>query len=129
MKTPVSAPSPAKRILLVEDDAIIATLTAETLQSMGHAVCAIAASEADAVSAAIRERPDLLIVDAHLIQGSGVAAVRRILLNGPVPHIFMSGDALGALELDASAILLRKPFQEKDLARAIVLAFAVPPIA
>ena len=115
------------RIVLVEDDAIIATLTAETLQSMGHEVCAIAASEADAVCAAARERPDLLIVDAHLTEGSGLAAVRRILLKGPVPHIFISGDVLSAEQLDASAILLQKPFQEKDLARAIVQAFAAPP--
>ena len=116
------------RILLVEDDAIIASLTAETPESMGHEVCAIAANEADAVSAAARERPDLLIVDAHLNEGSGVAAVRRILLNGPVPHIFISGDVLSAEQLDASAILLQKPFQENHLARAILQAFAILPI-
>jgi CheY-like chemotaxis protein len=111
------------RILLVEDDAIIAVLTAETLQSMGHEVCTVA-NEADAVSAAARERPDLLIVDAHLSEGSGLNAVRRILLNGPVPHIFVSGDVLSAEQLNPSAILLQKPFQEKDLARAISQAFA-----
>lgn len=111
------------RILLVEDDAIIATLIAETLESMGHEVCAIAANEADAVTAADRERPDLLIVDAHLDQGSGLAAVRTILLDGPLPHIFISGDVLGPDQLDARAILLQKPFQERDLARAIAAAF------
>lgn len=116
------------RILLVEDDAIIATLTAETLQSMGHEVCAIAATETEAVAAAARERPDLLIVDAHLNEGSGLSAVRQILLDGPVPHIFISGDVLSAEQLDASAILLQKPFQETDLAQAIQRAFSRPPV-
>ncbi len=112
------------RILLVEDDAMIAPLLAETLADMGHEVCGIADCEEEAVSMAARDRPDLLIVDGHLDAGSGLGAVRRILLNGPVPHIFISGDAISAENLGPGALALQKPFQDADLERAIRQALA-----
>jgi DNA-binding response OmpR family regulator len=67
----------ALRVLVVEDDALIAMLLSELLAGMGHDVCATAASEAEAVIAAIRYDPDLMIVDAGLGRGSGVSAVER----------------------------------------------------
>src|ERR1700719_4544619 len=56
----------ALRVLVIEDDALIAMLLSELLAGMGHDVCATAATEADAVTAATRHRPDLMIVDARL---------------------------------------------------------------
>ena len=69
----------ALRVLVIEDDALIAMLLSELLASMGHDVCAIAASEVEAVSAATRYDPVLMIVDARLGRGSGVSAVEEIL--------------------------------------------------
>ena len=83
----------ALRVLVVEDDALIAMLLSELLAGMGHDVCATAASEAEAVIAATRYDPDLMIVDARLGRGSGVSAVEQILRAGPVAHVFVSGDA------------------------------------
>src|SRR3954462_9634135 len=60
----------ALRVLVVEDDALIAMLLTELLAGMGHDVCATAATEAEAVIAATRYRPDLMIVDAGLASGS-----------------------------------------------------------
>ena len=84
----------ALRVLIVEDEAIIAMLFADLLVAMGHEVCAIEATEAGAVAAAVRCRPDLMIVDAHLLEGSGASAVAVILRAGFVPHVFVSGDPL-----------------------------------
>ena len=78
----------ALRVLVVEDDALIAMLLSELLAGMGHDVCATAASEAEAVIAATRYDPDLMIVDARLGRGSGVSAVEQILRAGPVAHVF-----------------------------------------
>ena len=47
----------ALRVLVIEDDAIIAMLLSELLTGMGHGICAIAATEAEAVIAATRYRP------------------------------------------------------------------------
>jgi two-component system, response regulator PdtaR len=73
----------ALRVLIIEDDALIAMLLAELLAGMGHDVCASAATEAEAVIAATRYGPDLMIVDAGLGRGSGVSAVEEILRAGP----------------------------------------------
>ena len=105
------------RILLVDDDALIGTLLAEMLEEMGHVVCGIEATEAGAVRAALRDRPDLMIVDARLREGSGLAAVETILRTTAIPHIFMSGDRLP--DGRGRAVILRKPFMDRDLADAI----------
>jgi CheY-like chemotaxis protein len=112
----------ADRVLVVEDDAVIAVLLSEVLAGMGHDVCAIEATEADAVAAAGRCRPDLMIVDARLGEGSGVAAVEEILRSGFVPHVFVSGDALSVRALRPGALVIQKPYREADLARAIQCA-------
>jgi CheY-like chemotaxis protein len=51
----------ALRVLVVEDDALIATLLSQLLAGMGHDVRATAATEAEAVVAASRYKPDLMI--------------------------------------------------------------------
>jgi CheY-like chemotaxis protein len=61
------------RVLVVEDDAIIAELFEELLGLMGHQVCASAATEAEAIDAAARCNPDLIIVDERLGKGSGAS--------------------------------------------------------
>jgi CheY-like chemotaxis protein len=72
----------ALRVLVIEDDALIAILLAELLASMGHDVCATAATAAEAVNAATRYDPDLMIVDAGLGRESGVSVVEEILTPG-----------------------------------------------
>jgi CheY-like chemotaxis protein len=107
------------QILVVEDDSLIAMLLVETLAELGHCVCAVEATEAGAVTAALRCRPDLIIVDAQLIGGSGVSAIDEIIRNGFVPHLFISGDIKKIMELKPGAVAIEKPFHEPELVRAI----------
>jgi CheY-like chemotaxis protein len=116
----------AHRVLIVEDDALLGVYLAELLIGMGHEICAIEATEADAVSAAAQRGPDLMIVDARLHDGSGVAAVEEILRKGFVPHVFVSGDISSIRSSRPGAVVLQKPFRESDLARAIQRALAAP---
>ncbi len=117
----------ALRILVVEDEGTIAMLLAEVLVGMGHEVCAVAASEAEAVAAAARSKPDLMIVDARLGNGSGISAVEKILRAGFIPHVFVSGDAPRVRVLRPGAVAIQKPFREADLARAIRHALDAAP--
>ena len=110
------------RVLLVEDDPRIAPLLAETLTNLGYEVCGIETTEAGAVAAAARHRPDLMIVDVILAEGTGPAAMARITQAAPVPHLFMSGRSQDAAM--PGEVLLSKPFREADLVRAIGLALA-----
>jgi CheY-like chemotaxis protein len=94
-------------------------LLADVLAEMGHDVCAIEATEANAVAAAVRCKPDLMIVDARLGDGSGVSAVKEILRAGFVPHVFVSGETSSIQAQRPDAVVIQKPFREPDLARAI----------
>ncbi len=115
----------ALSILIVEDDALIGMLLAEMLEAMGHDVCAIEVTESDAVRAAIRYRPHLMIVDARLGEGSGVAAVTEILRTRFIPHVFVSGDISAVQALSPGAIMMQKPYREADLTRAIERALGM----
>jgi two-component system, response regulator PdtaR len=113
------------RVLIVEDDAIIGLLLQETIEALGHSVCGIANTEADAVAQADRFQPDLMIIDASLRSGSGVSAIETIERTRRIPHIFVTGDARKVRALRPDAIVLEKPFFEGDLATAIERALAV----
>ena len=108
------------RILIVEDDAMICDLLAELLASLGHVVCGIETTEAGAVEAAGRERPDLIIADVTLKAGSGVRAIEQILRTGPVAHVFMSGN-----RLPRGYEALLKPFRPAELVEAMSRAVRV----
>ena len=101
----------ALRTLVVEDDAMIGGLLAETLEGLGHTVCAVESNLANMVAAASHWRPDLMIVDVGLGEASGIAAVKEILGSGFVPLVFVMGDALGSSSPGPDTILIRKPFR------------------
>jgi len=107
------------RVLVVEDDTITGMLLGELLTSMGYDVCGIESTEANAVTAAARCRPDLMIVDVRLGDGSGVSAVEEILRAGPLSHVFVSGDISGVQALTPGTVIIQKPYRELDLAQAI----------
>jgi CheY-like chemotaxis protein len=120
-----SEPMQALRVLVVEDDPMIGMLLAEMLESMGHDVCAIETTEAAAVTAAAQYKPDLMIVDARMGDGSGVSAVDKILRTGFVPHLFMSGNISKVKALRPDAVVIEKPFREPELTRAMQRALDI----
>jgi two-component system, response regulator PdtaR len=112
-------------ILVVEDDALIAALLAELLVRMGHRICAIEATEADAVAAAFLHRPQMMIVDVILGSGSGVAAMDEISHTASIPHVFVSGDVSALRILRPNAITLQKPYRPAELSGAMQRALAM----
>jgi CheY-like chemotaxis protein len=119
----------ALRILVVEDDALIAMLLADLLTEMGHEICAIEGTEVTAVAAAARCRPHLIIADARLGDESGIAAVDEILCSGPVPHVFISGEPVWVQSLRPGSVVVPKPFREADLTRAMQRALDAAVVA
>jgi CheY-like chemotaxis protein len=107
----------ALSVLIVEDDAMIGQTLAEILENMGHRVCAIVATEDEAVADAMRHQPGLMLVDLNLQEGNGISALDRILKNDPKPCVVMSGAPIQAGRPNAT--VLRKPFTKQDLAQAI----------
>ena len=114
----------ALRTLIVEDDAMIGGLLAETLEGLGHGVSAVESNVENAVATASRCRPDLMIVDVGLGEASGIAAVKEILSSSFVPYVFVTGSALSGLSLGPDTVLIRKPFRVSDLDQAIQRALS-----
>jgi two-component system, response regulator PdtaR len=112
------------RVLIVEDEAMIAMLLAEVLREMGHEVCAIAPTEDAAVAAAVRHRPNLIIVDEWLRHGSGMAAMAKINRSGHVAHVFVTGDPSIGRSLGPDMIAVQKPFTIPELVKAVQGALA-----
>lgn len=114
------------RILVVEDEGIVAFLLAQILESMGHEVCGIENDKAGAIAAAKRCKPDLMIVDDRLGRDSGLTVIETILLDGSMPHVFVSGDVSRIRSSRPLAVVLEKPFFEADLEQAIRRALPQP---
>jgi two-component system, response regulator PdtaR len=121
------APGPLKparglRVLIIEDEGMIAELYAEVLVGLGHGPCAIARTEDEAVCAAEVCKPDIMLVDYNIIGGSGVGAVRRILATQDIPYILTSGERFEDHAAPRAPAYLQKPFNEQQLIAAISLA-------
>lgn len=109
----------ALRVLIIEDETIIALLLEEVLVEMGHDVCASERTEATAIAAAARCQPELIIADARLQDGSGIEAVNTILKAGFIPHLLVSGNIIDRGSVNPAAIVLQKPFNDQQLVAAI----------
>lgn len=110
------------RIVVVEDDVFIAMDLAELLIGLGHDVPAIARTEAEAVAAAAKFHPNLMIVDGTLAEGSGISAMRQINAQGFVPHFYTTGNPFQIRELVKDAIIVAKPFSLQSLTKGIAEA-------
>jgi DNA-binding response OmpR family regulator len=106
------------RILLVEDDALIAMEMGERLADMGYAVIGPAATIEAAEAAFARERPDAALLDANLGGRSSVDLGAALVAAG-VPIAFCTGyeQIKGLPPQLASVPVLTKPIQD-DLLKA-----------
>src|SRR5579885_342879 len=82
---------PVTRILIIEDEPVIALDIAQTVSGLGHQVTGIASRASDAVRQARKTPPGLVLADIQLADGSsGIAAVQEILKSSEVPVIFVT---------------------------------------
>ncbi len=111
----------ATDVLIIEDEPIIAMDIEELVQSCGHRVVGIAATERDAVEIAKRTRPGLILADINLgAGGDGTSAVARIMQGHYAPVIFVTAypERLLTGEAIEPAFVITKPFDPMTLAVA-----------
>lgn len=112
------------RLVIVEDEAIIALALQQALKSLGHHVCAVAATAPSAVTAAAEHRPDLILMDIKL-QGEedGICAALAIWSRYRIRSLFMSAFDTASTHLRALAAqpvgFLAKPYRLDDLRRTL----------
>jgi CheY-like chemotaxis protein len=118
------------RVLIIEDEPLIAEDIAELVTDMGHQVVGSAARENEALALAEERRPELILADIQLKGGdSGIRAVQNILRSTNVPVIFITGfpERLLTGEQLEPAFLISKPFEPEVLKAAIGQALTVHP--
>lgn len=98
--------------LIADDDASLRASVREALETRGFALAAEAADAASAVAAAVRERPDICLIEVDL-PGSGFSTIAQIAKRVPTTTIVVltdsakATDLLAALERGASGYLLK----------------------
>ena len=106
------------RVMIIEDEPIIAMDLERIIADMGHEVVGIAGTREQAVSTALEKRPGLILADVNLgAGGSGIDAVKQILDSFEVPIIFVTAypEKLLTGERIEPAYLVAKPFLPESI--------------
>lgn len=110
-------------IMIIEDDAIIATDLKTIVEKNDHRVVAMARTQREAVAMAKVSRPELILADIQLADGSsGIDAVRQILSDfGHLPIIFVTAfpERLLTGQRPEPAFLITKPYRNEQVASAV----------
>ena len=119
------------RILIVEDEQIIAADLRNKLQRLGHMVIGMAIAAEEAIGMADQLKPDLVLMDVQLEgEMTGTEAARRIQERTGAPIIFITAFPGVFLsqpgDMQHPGICLRKPFSRTQLEAALDVALTKP---
>ncbi|MGN6472879.1 MAG: response regulator [Mycobacteriales bacterium] len=109
----MSPAEPTLRVMVVDDHPIWRDAVARDLEAAGLTVCGVASDMAQAVRVATATRPDVVVLDLQLPDGSGVDVARRLATFEPPPRVLVlsaSGeqpDVLEAVSAGATGYLVK----------------------
>jgi len=115
------------RILIVEDEHIVAMGIKKMLKSLGYTVTGVASSGEDAISKTESTFPDVVLMDI-MLKGDldGVEAAREIRERFDVPIVYLTAysdnNILERAKITEPFGYIIKPFDEKDLYSSIEIA-------
>ena len=113
------------KILIVEDEALVAMNLQAVLEDHGHEVVEIADDEASAILAGTHFRPDLALVDIRLAGGdSGVAVAEKLSALG-VAVVFATGNCPGSTGKKLALGCLHKPLSDEQVIAGVQVADAL----
>jgi CheY-like chemotaxis protein len=110
------------RVLIIEDEPLIAMHIEQIVVDMGHEVAAMAMTHKDALAKAHAVKPELVLADIQLADGSsGLEAAREILESFDVPVIFITAypERLLTGERPEPTFLVTKPFKVETVVATI----------
>jgi PAS domain S-box-containing protein/putative nucleotidyltransferase with HDIG domain len=116
------------KILIVEDESLVARDIENMAASLGYEVCGIASTGEQATEMAARHRPDLMLMDV-VIKGKldGISAAEEIWEAFHIPVIYVTAYAdeitLKRAKITEAFGYVLKPFDERELKIAIEMAF------
>ena len=106
------------RVLIIEDEPMIAMDIETIVRDLGHEVTGVAVTRDEAVALAMEDRPGLVLADIQLADdSSGIDAVKDILAEFEVPVIFITAfpERLLTGERPEPTFLITKPFQRSTV--------------
>lgn len=112
------------RIMLVEDEALVAMLVEDALTLHGHVVTGVADTQASALALAEADRPDLALCDVRLAHGDSGRTVAVALAARGIPCLFLSGNCPDDADHPLILGCVAKPFYTAGLGYAIAAAMA-----
>lgn len=110
------------RVMIIEDEPIIAADIKAIVSGLGHDVTGIARTHKEAIKLGQEESPDLILADIQLADNSsGIEAVNELLDMMDVPVIFITAfpERLLTGDRPEPAFLISKPFQEAQVMSAV----------
>jgi CheY-like chemotaxis protein len=109
------------KVLIAEDDLMIADLAEEVLVDAGYEVCGIARTVAEAVALAHQHKPDLAVLDLRLADGGlGTEIAAQLLPLGRLGVLFATGNVSQVVLTTADGdACLSKPYSSADLVRGL----------
>ncbi len=115
------------KILIVEDELIIALFLKNQLKKLGYEIVGQAATGEQAIQQAWEAQPDIVLMDVHLKgQMDGVEAAEYIRLNCHIPVIYLTAysdnDTIERAKITEPYAYLNKPIEEHELNTTIEMA-------
>jgi len=116
------------RVLIAEDDFLVAEETARIVRKKGYALVGEAATGTEAVAMARELTPDVILMDIRMPELDGIEASRQIRESCPTPIVLLTAYETGDLLAEASAAgvgaYLVKPPSAGAIERAVAIAMA-----
>lgn len=114
---------PPRRVLVVEDDAILAMMIEDTLREAGSADIVTCSTTQQALVALRAERPDAIVLDVHLADsddGWAIAELVGEVSPRPPRIVFSTGSPQDIpAHIAAMGVVLTKPYDASELVAAI----------
>lgn len=109
------------KVLIAEDDLMIADMAEEMLVEHGYEVCGIARTVAEAVALGLRHKPDLAVIDLRLADGElGTEVAAQLGRVAGLGVLYATGNmAQVALTAANGHACLAKPYRGTDLLRGL----------
>lgn len=119
------------KILIVEDDWMIADHLKAVIEKLGYSVCGLAASAGEAVELARAEQPAAILMDVRLSgPRDGIDAAIEIGRITPAPIVFVTGssdtETLARIRAGSCATVLFKPLLRSELTEVLARVCPLP---
>ncbi len=117
------------RVMVVEDEGVVALQIQESLEGMGYTVAHVAFTGEEAVAKVLETEPDLVLMDIRLTgRMSGIEAARKIRARIDVPVVYLTAfsdeETLALAQVTDPDGYVLKPFEDKSLHAIIEVSLA-----